>query len=155
MKFYLKKWCIFMIFFSWETLRLLWHFVLMCNLSTFLSHMHNISFFFFPISFGKFQQESYACMWGHYGSRIVGVSSFSFTTFTNCCTFLPFNNSHQLHHVCFYIIKCTRQLCMFLFDSIQCCHMHLAFGKKNWIVYIDLIKNLNIYNTYTSICISF
>jgi hypothetical protein len=25
------------------------------------------------VGFGKFQQENYACMWGHYGSRIVGV----------------------------------------------------------------------------------
>jgi hypothetical protein len=37
-------------------------------------HTNNSFFFFsFPIFFGKFQQENYASMCGHYGSRIVGV----------------------------------------------------------------------------------
>jgi hypothetical protein len=48
------------------------HFILMCNSSAFLSHT-NSSFFFFLISFVQFQQESYASMWGHYGSRIMIV----------------------------------------------------------------------------------
>jgi hypothetical protein len=45
----------------------------MCNSLTFLSHMNNISFFFLLVSFGEFQQENYVGMWGHYGSRIMGV----------------------------------------------------------------------------------
>ncbi len=39
----------------------------------FLSHMDNTSFFFFLVFFNKFQQESYVNMWGHYGSKIMGV----------------------------------------------------------------------------------
>ncbi len=46
------------------------HFVLMCNSLSFLSHMDTTSFLLF-IYFGKFRQESYLSMWGHYGSRIV------------------------------------------------------------------------------------
>ncbi len=49
------------------------HFVLMCNLSTFLFPINNTSFFFLLVSFGRFRQENYVGMWGHYGSRIVGV----------------------------------------------------------------------------------
>jgi len=49
------------------------HFIFMCSSLTFLSHMDNTSFF--PISFGRFQQESYANIWGHYRSKIVGVFS--------------------------------------------------------------------------------
>jgi len=45
----------------------------MCSSSTFVFHTNNTSFFFFPISFGGFQQKSYASMWGHYGFRIMGV----------------------------------------------------------------------------------
>jgi hypothetical protein len=33
----------------------------------------NTFFFFLLVSFGEFQKESYVGMWGHYGSRIVGV----------------------------------------------------------------------------------
>jgi hypothetical protein len=36
--------------------------------------MDNTSFFLL-VSFGKFQHESYAGMWGHYGSKIVKVFS--------------------------------------------------------------------------------
>jgi hypothetical protein len=43
-------------------------------LLTFLSHIDSF-FFFLPISFGRFQQKSYACMWGHYGFRIKGIFS--------------------------------------------------------------------------------
>ncbi len=49
------------------------HFVIMYSSSTFLFHADNASFFFFLVSFGEFQQKRYAGMWGHYGSRIVGV----------------------------------------------------------------------------------
>jgi hypothetical protein len=45
----------------------------MHSLLTFLYHMNNTSFFLFLISFGGFRQESYASMWGHYGSKIMGV----------------------------------------------------------------------------------
>jgi len=37
--------------------------------------MNNTFFFFFPISFDGFRQESYASMWGHYGFKIMGVLS--------------------------------------------------------------------------------
>jgi len=49
------------------------HFVFMCSSSTFLFHTGSTCFFFLPLSFSKFWQESYASMWGHYGSKIVGV----------------------------------------------------------------------------------
>jgi len=57
------------------------HFIFMYGSSTFLSHIDNTSFlshmdntsFFFPISFGEFWRKSYANMWGHYGSKIVGI----------------------------------------------------------------------------------
>ncbi len=58
--------------------RCFWHFVLMCSSLIFLSHTNNTSFFL-PISFGGFQQESYAGMCGHYGSRIMGVFSRPFS----------------------------------------------------------------------------
>jgi len=48
------------------------HFVLMCCLLTFSSHLNN-TFFFLPIFFGEFWQKHYASMWGHYGSRVMGV----------------------------------------------------------------------------------
>jgi hypothetical protein len=35
--------------------------------------MDNTSFFFLLVFFGKFWQESYVGMWGHYGSKIMGV----------------------------------------------------------------------------------
>ncbi len=54
------------------------HFVFMCSSSTFLTHIDNTSLFFLHVSFGRFRQESYANMWGHYGSRIVGVFSRTF-----------------------------------------------------------------------------
>jgi hypothetical protein len=44
----------------------------MCSLSTFLFHMDSTSSFFLIVFFGKFQHESYANMWGHYGSMIMG-----------------------------------------------------------------------------------
>jgi hypothetical protein len=47
----------------------------MCSFSTLLFHMDNTSFFFLLISFDGFQKESYADMWGHYGSKIVEVFS--------------------------------------------------------------------------------
>jgi hypothetical protein len=72
MRFYITTWHISMIFLSWKMPMLLWAFVFMCTSSTFLSHIDNTSFFL-PIFFGEFWQESYACMWGHYGSRIMGV----------------------------------------------------------------------------------
>jgi hypothetical protein len=37
--------------------------------------MDNIFIFFILVSFGGFQNENYENMWGHYGSRIVGVFS--------------------------------------------------------------------------------
>ncbi len=55
------------------------HFVLMCSSSTFLSHIDNTSSLFLPIFFGKFQQEIYASMWGHYESKIVGEFSRPFS----------------------------------------------------------------------------
>ncbi len=51
------------------------HFVFMCHLSTFLSHLDNFSSFFFPVFFGGFQWDIYASMWGHYGSKVMGVYS--------------------------------------------------------------------------------
>jgi hypothetical protein len=45
----------------------------MCSSLTFLFHMDNTSFLFLLISFGRFRQESYVGMWGHYGSKIVGI----------------------------------------------------------------------------------
>jgi hypothetical protein len=49
------------------------HFVLMCSSLTFLSHTNRTSFFILSVSFNGFQQESYINMWGHYGSKILGV----------------------------------------------------------------------------------
>jgi hypothetical protein len=49
------------------------HFVLMCSLWTFLSHMDNISSSFFHVSCGVFWQKSYVDMWRHWGSRIMRV----------------------------------------------------------------------------------
>jgi len=37
--------------------------------------MDNTFFFFLLICFGRFRHENYAHMWGHYGSKIVGVFS--------------------------------------------------------------------------------
>jgi hypothetical protein len=51
------------------------HFVLVCGSSTFLFHIDNMFFFFLPISFNEFQQENYTGMWGHYGSKTMGVFS--------------------------------------------------------------------------------
>jgi hypothetical protein len=51
------------------------HFVFMCCSSTFLCHYDKNFFSFIFISFGRFQQENYANMWGHYGSRVMGVYS--------------------------------------------------------------------------------
>ncbi len=51
------------------------HFVFMCSLSTFLFHMNNTSFSFLHVFFGGYWQENYACMCGHYGSRIMGIFS--------------------------------------------------------------------------------
>jgi hypothetical protein len=50
------------------------HFVLMCNLLIFLFHTDNI-YFFLLVSFGRFRRKSYVNMWGHYGSKIMGVFS--------------------------------------------------------------------------------
>jgi hypothetical protein len=47
----------------------------MCSLLTFLSHTDITSFFFHPISFGGLRQENYVGMWGHYGSKIIGIFS--------------------------------------------------------------------------------
>jgi hypothetical protein len=55
------------------------HFVFMCGSSTSLFHTGNTFFFFLPIYFVGFWQESYACMWGHYGSKIMGVFSRPFS----------------------------------------------------------------------------
>jgi len=44
----------------------------------FLSRSNIISFFFLD-SFGKFQHESYVGMWGHYGSRVMGIYSRPFS----------------------------------------------------------------------------
>ncbi len=49
------------------------HFVFMYSSSTFLSH--RIIPPFLCVSFGKFWQENYASMWGHYGSRIMKIFS--------------------------------------------------------------------------------
>ncbi len=49
------------------------HFVFMCHLLTFLSHLDNSSSFFLLISFNGFQQDIYASMWGHYGSKVMWV----------------------------------------------------------------------------------
>ncbi len=51
------------------------HYVFMCSSLTFLFHTDNTFFFFFPISFDGFWQWSYVGMWGHYGSRIMGIFS--------------------------------------------------------------------------------
>jgi hypothetical protein len=50
------------------------HFVLMCRLSPFLSHLDKL-FLFLLISFNKFQQNNYVSMWKHYGSKVLGVYS--------------------------------------------------------------------------------
>ncbi len=42
--------------------------------------------FFFPIFFGKFQQENYISMCGHYGSRILGVFARSFNEMSSSTT---------------------------------------------------------------------
>jgi hypothetical protein len=55
------------------------HFVFMCNLSTFLFHMGNTSFFFLLVFFGGFRWETYVSMWGHYGSKIMGIFSRPFS----------------------------------------------------------------------------
>jgi hypothetical protein len=62
------------------------HFVFLCNLLTFLSHMDNTSFFFLHISFDRFQHDSYVSMWGHYGSRIMGVFSRPFSEVSGSIT---------------------------------------------------------------------
>ncbi len=36
-------------------------------------------FFFLLVSFGEFQQHSYVYMWGHYGSKVMGVHLGSFS----------------------------------------------------------------------------
>ncbi len=51
------------------------HFFFMHSLSTFLFHMDSTSFFFLLVFFGRFQHESYVGIWGHYGSKIMGVFS--------------------------------------------------------------------------------
>ncbi len=51
------------------------HFFLVCSSLTFLFHTDNTSSFFLHVSFGGFQHENYASMWGHHGSRIMGVFS--------------------------------------------------------------------------------
>lgn len=73
MRFYFRTWCISMIFLSWEMPRLFWTFFLHVQLITLLFHMDNTSLFFLLIYFSKFQQENYANMQGHYGSKIGGV----------------------------------------------------------------------------------
>jgi hypothetical protein len=72
MRFYFRTWHILMISFSWECSNCFGHFVFMCNLSTFIFHIDNTSFFF-HVSFGRFRQESYANMCPHYKSKIMGV----------------------------------------------------------------------------------
>jgi hypothetical protein len=49
------------------------HVVLICNSLTFYFHTDNTSFFFLSISFGEFQQKNYACMWRHYGFKIMEI----------------------------------------------------------------------------------
>ncbi len=49
------------------------HFVFMCSSSTFLFHTNDTSSFSLSIFLGGFWQNSYGGMWGHYGSKIVGV----------------------------------------------------------------------------------
>jgi hypothetical protein len=49
------------------------HFVFMCYSSTFLSHLDNTSFL--HVFLGEFQQESYAGLWGHYGSKVMKIYS--------------------------------------------------------------------------------
>jgi hypothetical protein len=51
------------------------HFVFMCRLLTFLSHLDNVSSLFFFVSFGEFRQDIYANMWGHYGCKVMRVYS--------------------------------------------------------------------------------
>ncbi len=55
------------------------HFVFMCHSLTFLFHSDNTFSFFILISFGEFRQENYASLWGHYGSRVMGVYSGPFS----------------------------------------------------------------------------
>jgi hypothetical protein len=45
----------------------------MCHSLTFLSHLDNIPFFFLFVFFDEFQQKSYVGMWGHFGSRVMGI----------------------------------------------------------------------------------
>jgi hypothetical protein len=49
------------------------HFVLTYSSLTLLFHTDNSSFFFLLVYFGGFHHDSYVGMWGHYGSKIVGV----------------------------------------------------------------------------------
>jgi hypothetical protein len=46
--------------------------VSLINLLISLGHTY---FFFLPIFFGEFQQENYANIWGHYGSKVMGIYS--------------------------------------------------------------------------------
>jgi hypothetical protein len=58
------------------------HFVFMCRSLTFLFHSNITSFFLF-VFFGGFWQKSYVGMWGHYGSRVMGVYSRPFSKTSN------------------------------------------------------------------------
>jgi hypothetical protein len=49
------------------------HFVLMCSSLVFLFHINSTSSFLLTF-FGGFQQNNYASMWKHHGSRIMGSS---------------------------------------------------------------------------------
>ncbi len=77
MRFFFKTWCISMIFLFKRRTSCIGHFFFMCCLLTFLFHSDNTSFL--PIFFGEFWQESYAGLWEHYGSRVMGVYSGPFS----------------------------------------------------------------------------
>ncbi len=82
------------------------HFVFMCCSLTFLSYLDNTSFFFLHVSFGEFWQESYACMWEHYGSMVMEVYLWPFNMVSSLITNLlwwykPFFHG-KLCHICFF-----------------------------------------------------
>jgi hypothetical protein len=81
------------------------HFVPMCNSLTFLFHMDSTYFFFFHVSFGGFRQESYAGMWGHYGSKIVRIFSRPFnealSSTTNMFSWYRFSLYGKMCPICF------------------------------------------------------
>jgi hypothetical protein len=73
MRFYFKSGAYWWFFFLWKTHKLLWAFCLHVSLIDLLFSLKQYFFYFLHVFFGRFQQNSYVDMWGHYGSNVMGV----------------------------------------------------------------------------------